>query len=72
MYFFECLYFSEHDIRISLYTFWLRKGHVCYWWGDGGHPKCVQLRTGEGGVMHHVYVRTYTIGFNDFGSIFVL
>ena len=26
----------------------------------GSHPKCIQLRTGKGGVTLHVYVRTYT------------
>ena len=26
IYFFKCLYFSEYDIRMSLYVFWLRKG----------------------------------------------
>ena len=25
---------------------------------DGGHPKCVQLRAGGGGVTRHVYERT--------------
>ena len=38
IYFFECLYFSEYDIRMSLYVFWLRKGpsikYVRNWWGD--------------------------------------
>ena len=42
---FECLYFSECDIRMSLYVFWLTKGpstkyiHNC--WDNGGYPKCV-------------------------------
>ena len=40
------------------------------------HPKCVQLRIGGGGVIPHVYVRTYTlyklISFYVFGSILAL
>ena len=45
IYFFECLYCSEYDIRMSLYVYWLRKRpsikYVCNWFGDGGsHPKC--------------------------------
>ena len=40
--------------------------------GMGGHPKCVQLCTGEVSVTRHVYVRTCTISFHVFGSIFVL
>ena len=39
---------------------------------DGGHPKCIQLRTGRGGVTPFEYVRTYTISFHVFGSIFCL
>ena len=39
--------------------------------GDGGHPKCVQLRTGGGDVTPPVYLRTFTISFSVFGSIFV-
>ena len=40
--------------------------------GKGGQPKCVKLRIGGGSVIPHVYVRTYTISFHVFGSIFVL
>ena len=51
---------------------WLRKGasikYVRNWSGDGGrvggHPIYVQLRRGGGGVMTHVYVRTYTTSFH--------
>ena len=54
--------FSEYDIRMRLYVFWLRKGlsvkYVRNWCGDGGNLKCVQ---GEEGVTPHVYIRTYTI-----------
>ena len=40
--------------------------------GMVGHPKCVELRTGGGGVTPYVYVRTYTISFHVFGSMFLL
>ena len=53
---------------MSLYVFWLRKTpsihHVRNWWGierGRGHPKCVQLRVGTGGVTYDVYVRTYIV-----------
>ena len=26
---------NEYDIQMSLYIFWLRKGYVRNWWGDG-------------------------------------
>ena len=32
--------------------------------GMGGHPKCVQLRTGAGNLTPHVYVRTYITSFH--------
>ena len=71
-FFFECLYFREYDIRISLYVFWLRKGPsvkcVLNWWGRC-HPNYVQLCNGEGGVMTHVYVRTYTISFHGVSAL---
>ena len=39
-YFFECLYFSEYDMRMPLFVYWLRKGpaikYVGNWWGAGG------------------------------------
>ena len=35
IYFFECFCFNEYDIQMSLYIFWLRKGYVRNWWGDG-------------------------------------
>ena len=40
--------------------------------GRGGHLKCVKLHIGGESVTPHVYVRTYTISFHVFGSIFVL
>ena len=33
---------------------------------EGGHPKCLQMCTGERGITLHVYVRTYTISFHVF------
>ena len=74
IYFFECLYFSEYDIRMSLYVYGLKNGPSIEYVlvGDGGHPKYVQPRTGERGVKPHVYVRTYTVPFHVFGRIFVL
>ena len=55
-FFFECLYFSEYDIRMYLFVFWLRhRPSVKYvstqlgeWRGD--HQKCVQVRT-QGGEL---------------------
>ena len=47
IYFFECLYFSKYDIRMSLYVFWLLKvssiKYVRSWWGN--RYSCVR---GEG------------------------
>ena len=73
----ECLYFREYNIRMSLNMFfWLRKGppikYVHNWRGDGGSSEVLQLRTGGGSVTPHVYVRTCTISFHVFGSIFIL
>ena len=62
--FFECLYFSEYNIRISLYVFCLRKGpsvkYVRNWWGGMERViqnayNCVQ----EGGGCHVSCVRTH-------------
>ena len=44
-YFFECLYFNEYDIRMSLSVYCLRNGlsikYVRNWQeGSGGHTKC--------------------------------
>ena len=64
-FFFECLYFSEYDIRMFLFVFWLRNRlsiryirnlHMYVYW-------CV-LR--GRGITLHVYVRTYTISFHVF------
>ena len=75
--FFECFYFSEYDIRMSLYIFWLRKGpsikYVHNWWGDGGSSK---MRTAayKGRRCHvssvHTHLR-YLFFFNVFGKIFL-
>ena len=63
---FECLYM----------LFGLEKGHQLSTYttiGEMGvHTKCVQLLTVGGGVTPYVYVRTYTISYQVFGSTFVL
>ena len=51
IYLLECLYFSEYDIRMSLYVFWFKKRpsvkYVHNWWEDVGRSsKYVQLRKG--------------------------
>ena len=53
MFFVECYYFSEYDIQMFLFVFWLK----------GAHPQCVKMRT-VAGITPHVYVRTYTISFH--------
>ena len=62
--------FQWIDVQMSLHDFWLRKGpsikYVRNSWVMGGHPKCVQLRKGGGGVKPYVYVRTCTIYFRVF------
>ena len=49
IYFSECLYFSENDIRMSLYLFWLRKGpsikYLRNLWGGGGGEGSSKIRT---------------------------
>ena len=79
IYFFKYLYFSEYLTGMSLYVFWLRKGisikYVCNWWGMGGHPKCVQLRTEGGGggeKSHLMFTYVLTISFHVFRNILVL
>ena len=66
IYFFEFLYFSEYDIRMSLCVFWLRKGpllkYVPNCLGRRVHQKCVQLRTGGGSVtLHGTYALTLSL-----------
>ena len=69
-------------ICLHLHVFWLRKvlsiKYARNWWwmvgaagGGRAHPKCVHLRTWGGHVTPHLYMRTCTISFNVFGSIFV-
>ena len=82
IYFFKYLYFSEYLTGMSLYVFWLRKEisikYVCNRWGMGGHPKCIQLRTGGGGggrggeESHVMLTYVLTISFHVFRSILVL
>ena len=55
----KCLYF----------LFGCERGHQLSTYATGGgmgegHPKCVQLRTGGGGVAPHVHVRTCSISFH--------
>ena len=76
IYFFECLYFSEYGIRMSLHVFLLKKWSSIKYAPDGemrviqNAYSCVQ---GELGATSHGYVRTCTcISFHVFGSIFVL
>ena len=76
--------FSEDDVQMSLYVFWLRETpsvkYMRNWWGEGeegerhgeGYPKCIQLRTEGGGVTLNVYVHTYIISFHVFPSIVIL
>ena len=53
-FFFECLYFSEHNIRICYLFFGWEIGHPLSTYATGGmegdHLKCVQVRTGRRGV----------------------
>ena len=61
IFFFECLYFSVHDIRMFLFVFGWEIGHPLSMYVTRGmkwgHPKCVQVRTG--GEGYHAYIRTY-------------
>ena len=74
IYFFECLYFSEYDIRMSLYIFWLSG------WGREHQLSTYAAGVGMAGgwaVIQYVYscvqeeevswlfyVRTYTTSFH--------
>ena len=82
IYFFECLYFSEYNIQMSLYVFgrervrqfstYATSGEMdgCRGETSGpGHAKCVKLRTMGGGVMPHVYIRIY-ISFTSHTHLF--
>ena len=61
-YFLECLYFSEYDIRMPLYVFWLRKElsvkYIHNWLVDEGSSK---MRTAayKGRGCHALCVRTH-------------
>ena len=52
-FFFEYLYFSEYELRSRQSIRYLRN-----WGNEGGHPKCVQVYTGEEGY-HTSCVRTH-------------
>ena len=66
---FDKLNFSEYDIRMFLFVFWLKNRpsikYVRKWGKGGGHQKWVQIRTG-GEVAHTTEI--YLI--NYFTSIF--
>ena len=53
IFFFECLYPSEYDIRMFLFVFWLRSRssikYLSNWGNKGDHPKYAQVRTGGEG-----------------------
>ena len=76
LFFFECLYFSEYDIRMLLFVFWLRNRPFIKQvrnWGNGGGViqnvyRCVQ------GVEKSVirYLRTKWIAPNKFCEIFFI
>ena len=72
----ECFYFSEYDIRMFLFVFWLRKGqpikYVRNWRGYVWPSKMRTTGYRGRGVTPHVYLRTYAITFHVFGSILVL
>ena len=57
---FSNVYFSECNIRMFLYVFYLKKEpsikYVRNWWEMGVHLKCLQLCIGGKGVKPHVYV----------------
>ena len=74
-FFFECLYFSEYDIWMLLFIFWLRNRpsikYVRNWGNGGGHPKCVQVRTGGEGY-HTSYARTHLHALTHFTLLWCL
>ena len=53
-FFFKCLYFSEYDIWMFLFVFWLRNrpsrainvDHLRNRGIESGYPKCLHMRTG--------------------------
>ena len=54
--FFECLYFSEYDIRMLLFIFWLtNRPSIKYVRNWAGQPKCVQVRTARGELKNRSY-----------------
>ena len=75
--FFEYLYFSEYNIRMFLFIFWLRNRLSIKYvrnWGNGGvHPKRFQVRTGGRGVQNSVkrYVSTKWMAPNKRCGIFL-
>ena len=72
IYFVICLYFSEYDIRMSLYVFWLAKRpsirYVRNWSGDEVSYK-MRADVYRRRACHTLCVRAH---LHAFGSIFVL
>ena len=75
-FFFECLYFSEYDIRMLLFVFWLRKRPSIKYvrnWGNGeGSSKIFTGAYRERGVEKLVirYLCTKSMAPNKFCWIF--
>ena len=75
-FFFECLYFSEYDIRMLLFVFWLRKRPSIKYvrnWGNGeGSSKMFTGAYRERGVEKLVirYLCTKSMAPNKFCWIF--
>ena len=79
MYFFECLYFSEYNTRVSLYNFWMRKSplikYVCNWWVNGESSKMRSAAYREKGsqvscVRMHVHY-LFSFFWRHFLALFV-
>ena len=69
-FFFDCLYFSEYDIRMFLFILWLiNKLSIKYvrnYGNRGSHPIYVQVRTEGEGYHASCVLCTYTISFHVF------
>ena len=66
--FFECLYFSEYDIRMFLFVFWLKKRpsikYVRNWGNGGGSSKMFTEACRGGGVS--CFMCTYALTLSLF------
>ena len=67
---FECLCFSEYDIRMFLIVFWSRNSCPLSMYAfremEGVIQNLCSCAQGERVITPHVYVRTYTISFHVF------